>query len=67
MLDNIQPVPTMSEEILVIAHRDGGRIVVFDDDSTELGQIVTTDLEASNGVVHIVDRVLVRHEDTPRA
>jgi transforming growth factor-beta-induced protein len=54
-----QSVPTVQGESLTVS-TDGG--VFFEDAAGELAQVTTADVETANGIVHIIDKVLLPQE-----
>lgn len=57
-LSDGQVVEALNGGTLTVVIEDGN--VFFEDETGERSQVVTADVEASNGVVHIIDRVLLQ-------
>jgi uncharacterized surface protein with fasciclin (FAS1) repeats len=59
MAADVEPgeVPTVNGESFTISTQDGG--VVITDGTGGEAQVVTTDVPASNGVIHVIDAVLL--------
>eukprot|EP00040_Diaphanoeca_grandis_P030305 m.178954 g.178954 ORF g.178954 m.178954 type:complete len:480 (+) comp31953_c4_seq1:203-1642(+) len=51
----------------VTVHLEWGGVYIEGHNSTNVGKVTTADVEASNGVVHIIDRVLLPPKASPPA
>lgn len=61
-LSTVNSVTTLQGESIVVEIRSDGVIVVEDPASNDHTQVVIEDVEARNGVVHVVNKVLIPQE-----
>lgn len=47
-------IPTLANGLPIVVNRDGSRIIDLNG-----AKLITTDIEASNGIIHVIDRVMV--------
>lgn len=58
-LSDGQSITTVQSESLTVSTNGG---VFFEDAAGELAQVITADVETANGIVHIIDKVLLPQE-----